>query len=65
MIYVLSVSKNFIIYLFFKARDLRNLKILSNPAHPTARHILSERYGVALPHIVDKHEQAAQVCKLN
>lgn len=44
-----------------QARDLRNLKMLSNPAHPTARHILCERYGVALPHIVDKHEQAAQV----
>ena len=64
MFYLLVRTFN-VIFLFFKARDLRNLKILSNPAHPTARHILSERYGVALPHIVDKHEQAAQVCKLN
>ncbi|KAJ7365834.1 hypothetical protein OS493_002555 [Desmophyllum pertusum] len=44
-----------------QARDLRNLKMLSNPAHPIARDILSARYGVALPHIVDKHEQPAQV----
>lgn len=44
-----------------QARDLRNLKILSNPAHPEARNILSERYGIALPYIVDKHEQPAQV----
>ncbi|PFX15030.1 IQ domain-containing protein H [Stylophora pistillata] len=43
-----------------QARDLRNLKILSNPAHPEARNILSERYGIALPYIVDKHEQPAQ-----
>lgn len=44
-----------------QARDLRNLKILSNPSHPAARDILSDRYGVALPHIVDKRDQPAQV----
>lgn len=44
-----------------QARDLRSLKIISNPAHPAARNILSERYGIALPYIVDKHEQPAQV----
>ena len=53
-----------IIFLLFllQARDLRSLKIISNPAHPAARNILSERYGIALPYIVDKHEQPAQVC---
>lgn len=52
----------FFLLFLLQARDLRSLKIISNPAHPAARNILSERYGIALPYIVDKHEQPAQVC---
>ena len=53
---------SFFLLCLLQARDLRSLKIISNPAHPAARNILSERYGIALPYIVDKHEQPAQVC---
>ena len=37
-----------------RSKDLRNLKMLTNPGNPATRELLSDRYGVALPYIMDK-----------
>lgn len=44
-----------------QVKDIRNLKILSNPNHPGARDILNERYGVSLPQFGNKHDQNPKV----
>lgn len=43
-----------------QAKDLRNLKILSNPSHPGARSILNDRFGVVLPEIANKRDQLSE-----
>ena len=53
---------HYLIVTFFKVKDIRNLKILSNPNHAGARDILNERYGVSLPQFGNKHDQNPKVC---
>ena len=45
----------------FQSTNLRNLKMLANPANAVTRELLNDRYGVALPNIKDKKEPIDKV----
>ncbi|KAK3732917.1 hypothetical protein QZH41_012675, partial [Actinostola sp. cb2023] len=44
-----------------QAKNLRNLQVISNPSNQSARKLLSERYGVALPNVANKREHPKEV----
>ncbi|EDO37640.1 predicted protein, partial [Nematostella vectensis] len=39
-----------------QAKNLRNLQVISNPAHPVARDLLHDKYGVAFPNLVNRRD---------